>query len=65
MTFIIMTLNLTKFSIMKLNITTFSIMTLNINGLFVTLSINDIQHNKSAIVLSVFMLSVMIFLLLC
>jgi hypothetical protein len=45
--------------------TTLSIMTLGIKGLFVTLSINDIQHNKSVIMLSVFMLSVAIFLLLC
>jgi hypothetical protein len=42
----------------------------SIKGLFVTLSINDIQqkgtqHNKSAIILSVFMLSVTIYILLC
>ncbi len=43
--------------------TTLSIMTLGIKGSFVTLSINDIQHNKSVILLSVFMLSVAIFLL--
>ncbi len=35
----------TTFSIATLSITTFTIMTLSIKGLFVTLSINDIQHN--------------------
>jgi hypothetical protein len=43
-----------------LSITTFSITALNIMRLFVTLSIKDTQHNKSAI-----MLSVVIFSLLC
>jgi hypothetical protein len=34
----------TTFSIITLSITTFSIMTLSLKGLFVTLSITDIQH---------------------
>ncbi len=46
--------------------TTFSIMTLSKKGLFVTLSINDTQHNtRYAIMLIVIMLSVMIYVLLC
>ena len=32
-----------------------------LQGLFVTLSINDTQHNKIATILSVFMLSVVIY----
>ncbi len=47
------------------SIMTLSIMTLSIKGSFVTFSIKDTQHDKSAIMLSVFMLSVMIFILLC
>jgi hypothetical protein len=48
---------------MTLSIMTLSIMTLSIKGLFVTLSINDIQHkkdiehDKNALMLSVFVLS--------
>ncbi len=33
------------FSIMRLSIMTFNIITLSIEGLFVTLSINDMQYN--------------------
>jgi hypothetical protein len=60
----------TTFSIMTLNIMTFNIMTLSIKYLFVTLSImtfskKDTQDNEIAIILSVFMLSVAIYLLLC
>ncbi len=58
------------FSITTLSETALSIMTSSIKGLFGTLSINDIQqkntqHNKSATIPSVFMLSVAIYLLLC
>jgi hypothetical protein len=50
------------FRIMTLSITTYSIMTLSTNGLFSafsikTLSRKDKQHNKCAIMPSVFMLS--------
>jgi hypothetical protein len=41
-----------------LSITTFSIMTLTIECLNVTLSVNDIQHKITAIMLSIIMLSV-------
>jgi hypothetical protein len=41
-----MTLSITIFSIMKLCITTLIITTLSRKGLFVTLSINDIQHKR-------------------
>jgi hypothetical protein len=44
----------TTFRIKTLSITTFSIPTLRTKGLFVPLSINAIQHDKSAILLSVF-----------
>jgi len=44
-----------------LSITTLGIKTLSIIGLFATLSINDIQHNVS----SVIMLSIVITLMLC
>ncbi len=44
-TFSIMTLSLTTFSITTLRVTTFSITILGTKGLFVTLSINHIQHN--------------------
>ncbi len=47
MTFSIMTLSITTFSVMTLSITTFSEMTPNMKGLFVTLSINDTQHNNT------------------
>jgi hypothetical protein len=47
----------------------FRITTLSIKGLFVTLTINDIQHNNtpvsSAIMLSIVILSVAIYLMLC
>ncbi len=59
-TFSIMTL-----SIMTLSITTFSIMTLSIKGLFITININNNQHNNTSIMLGVFMLSVAFYLLLC
>ncbi len=39
-----MTLGIKTFSTITLSITTLNIMTLSIRGLFVTLSINDIQH---------------------
>jgi hypothetical protein len=38
--------SITTLSIMTLSITTLSITTLSIRGLFVTLSINDIQHKR-------------------
>jgi hypothetical protein len=49
---------------------TFSIKTLNIKGLYVTISINDTehslpQHNTLGIKLSVVMLNVALYLLLC
>jgi hypothetical protein len=48
------TLGITTFSIMTFGITTFSIMTFSITtlskmGLFVTLSINDYQHNNNTL----------------
>ncbi len=45
-TFSITTFSITTFSIATFSITTISIMTLSIKGLFVTLSINDIQHKR-------------------
>jgi hypothetical protein len=45
---------------MTLSITTFSIMMLSIRGIFMTLSINDTQHNKTAVMLSVIMLNVIL-----
>ncbi len=41
----ITTLSITTLSITALSITPLSIMTLNIMGLFMTLSIDDTQHN--------------------
>jgi hypothetical protein len=38
------TTSIATFHLMALSITTFSVTTLSINSLFVTLSINDIQH---------------------
>jgi hypothetical protein len=66
MTFSLTTLTITTLSIIRLSITTLSIMrlsttTLSIKGLFVTLT----KHDKSDIMLSVFMLNVAILLLLC
>jgi hypothetical protein len=60
-TFSITTLSITTFSI-----TTFSLTTLSRKGLFVTLSVNDTRHNTlHGIMLSVIMLSVTIYVLLC
>jgi hypothetical protein len=39
----------TTLSIMTLGITTFSILTLSILGLLTTFSVNDTQHNNTAI----------------
>ncbi len=75
-TFRITTLSIKTSSIMTFGITTisiktFSIMTFRIKGLFATLSkmtfsINDTQHNSTrAIMLSVIMLNVTFYLLLC
>ncbi len=51
---------------MTFSITTLSITTFRIKGLFVTLYINDIQHNTLyVIMLSVVIVSVTIFVLLC
>ncbi len=40
------TLSIAKLSIRALSIKTFIIMTLSIKGWYVTLSINDIEHNQ-------------------
>jgi hypothetical protein len=42
----LITFSITTLSIMTLSIMTFSIMTLSIKDLFLTLSINDIQHKR-------------------
>ncbi len=55
------TFSIITISIIIFSITTLSIMTLSIKGLFVTLNINDIQHN----ILYAIMLSVAIYVLLC
>jgi hypothetical protein len=47
-----------------LSITTLSIMALRIKGLFTILSINDIQNDNTAIMLSFIMLSVKFYVLL-
>ncbi len=44
---VISTFGATNFSIITLSITTFSVTALSIGGLFVTLSINDAQHNNT------------------
>jgi hypothetical protein len=48
-----MTLSITTLSITTLSIMTLSIMTLNTKGLFVTLSIDDIQLSNCAIIPSI------------
>jgi hypothetical protein len=48
-----------------LSIMAFSIMTFSINGLYVTLSISDTQHNNTAIMLSVAFYSLLSWMLLC
>ncbi len=59
------------FAITTISITTFSVTSLSIQGLYMTLSINDTQHNWTFsitmlyIVLSVIMLNVAFYLLLC
>ncbi len=62
MTLSIMTLSIKTLSIMTLSTRTFSIMSVSINVLYVTLSINGMQHLRqwqcSAIMLNVVMLSV-------
>ncbi len=55
MTLSVMTLSVMTLSIMTLSIMTLSIMTLSIKGSFVTLSINNIQHVNTVIILSVIM----------
>jgi len=63
MTLSIMTFIRMTFSRMTLSIMTLSIMTIAIKGLFVTLGINDTQHNKTVIMRSAIMLSVTLYLL--